>query len=67
MSLEVIILIVILGVYNLPGSTIILRNQKINTDKYTDKKQQKLAKIVDKNTMNKLVSANNQFGFKLFS
>ncbi|NEQ41275.1 MAG: hypothetical protein F6K40_35785, partial [Okeania sp. SIO3I5] len=53
MSLGAIILIVILGVYNLPGSTIIFRNQK----------QHKLAQKADKNTINKLVAANNKFGF----
>ncbi|MGD1701573.1 serpin family protein [Dapis sp. BLCC M229] len=57
MSLGVIILIVILGVYNLPGSTIIFRNHK----------QHKLAQTVDKSTLNKLVYANNKFGFQLFS
>ena len=57
MSLGAVILIVILGVYNLPGSTVIFRNQK----------QQKLAQTADKNTINKLVDANNQFGFQLFS
>ncbi|RQH28511.1 serpin family protein [Okeania hirsuta] len=57
MSLGAIILIVILGVYNLPGSTIILRNQK----------QHKLAQTVDTSTLNKLVNANNKFGFQLFS
>ena len=67
MSLGTIILIVILGVYNLPGSTIIFRNRKLDTDKYTNQMQQKLAQTGDKNTMKKLVSANNKFGFQLFS
>ncbi len=57
MSLGTIILIIILGVYNLSGSTIIFRNRN----------QHKLAQIADKNTINKLVSANNKFGFQLFS
>ena len=57
MSLGLTILIVIIGVYSLPGSTIIFRNQK----------QPKLAKTADKNTINKLVSANNKFAFQLFS
>ena len=56
-SLGAIILIVIMGVYNLSGSTIIFRNHK----------QHKLAQTVDKNTMIKLVSANNKFAFQLFS
>ena len=67
MSLGAIILIVILGVYNLPGSTIIFRNRKLNTDKYTNHNQHKLAQTADKNTMMKLVNANNKFGFQLFS
>ncbi|NEQ41274.1 MAG: serpin family protein [Okeania sp. SIO3I5] len=57
MSLGTITLIVIFGVYNLPGSTIIFRNQK----------QHKLAQKADKNTINKLVAANNKFGFQIFS
>ncbi|NEP86126.1 MAG: serpin family protein [Okeania sp. SIO2C2] len=67
MSLGAIILIVILGVYNLPGSTIIFRNRKLDTDKYTNQNQQKLAQTADENTMIKLVNANNKLGFKLFS
>ncbi|NES71375.1 MAG: hypothetical protein F6K24_42325, partial [Okeania sp. SIO2D1] len=66
-SLGVIILIVIIVVYNLPGSTIIFRNRKFDTDKYTNHKQQKLAQTADKNTMMKLVNANNKLGFQLFS
>ena len=66
-SLGTIILIVILGVYNLPGSTTIFRNRKFDTDKYTNHKQHQLAQTVDKNTMMKLVSANNKFAFQLFS
>ncbi len=67
MSLGAIILIVILGVYNLPGSTTIFRNRKFDTDKYTNQKQHKLAQTADENTMMKLVDANNKFGFQLFS
>ncbi|WP_305778163.1 serpin family protein, partial [Hydrocoleum sp. CS-953] len=57
MSLGATILIVVIGAYSLPGSTIIFPNHK----------QHKLAQTADKNTMNKLVSANNKFVFQLFS
>ncbi|MGD1715631.1 serpin family protein [Dapis sp. BLCC M172] len=57
MSLGATILIVVIGAYSLPGSTIIFPNQK----------QHKLAQTADKNTMNKLVYANNKLGFQLFS
>ena len=66
-SLGAITLILILGAYNLPGSTVIFRNRKLDTDKDTSKIQQKLAQKGDENTMIKLVDANNKFGFKLFS
>ncbi|NEQ41270.1 MAG: hypothetical protein F6K40_35760 [Okeania sp. SIO3I5] len=56
-SLGAIILIIILGVCNLPGSRIIFINQK----------QQKFAQTADKNTMMQLVYANNKFAFQLFS
>ena len=48
MSLGAIILIVILGVYNLPGSTVIFRNRKLDTDKETSQIQYKLAQKGDK-------------------
>ena len=48
MSLGAIILIVILGVYNLPGSTVIFRNRKLDTDKDTSQIQYKLAQKGDK-------------------
>ena len=66
-SLGAITLILILGAYNLPGSTVIFRNRKLDTDKDTSKIQHKLAQKGDENTMIKLVDANNKFGFKLFS
>ena len=43
MSLGAIIFIIILGVYNLPGSTVIFRNRKLDTDKDTSQIQYKLA------------------------
>jgi hypothetical protein len=43
MFLGTIILIVILGVYNLPGSTVIFINRKLDTDKDTSQIQYKLA------------------------
>jgi len=70
MSLGAIILIVILvilGVYNLPGSTVIFRNRKLDIDKYTGQMRHKLSQKGDENTMIKLVDANNKFGLKLFS
>ena len=48
MFLGTIILIVILGVYNLPGSTVIFRNRKLDTDKDTSQIQYKLAQKGDK-------------------
>ena len=66
-SLGAITLILILGAYNLPGSTVIFRNRKLDTDKDTSKMQHKLAQKRDKNTMIKLVNANNKFALQLFS
>ena len=43
MSLGAIIFIIILGVYNLPGSTVIFINRKLDTDKDTSQIQYKLA------------------------
>ena len=48
MSLGAIIFIIILGVYNLPGSTVIFRNRKLDTDKDTSQIQYKLAQKGDK-------------------
>ena len=48
MSLGAIIFIIILGVYNLPGSTVIFRNRKLDTDKDTSQVQYKLAQKGDK-------------------
>ncbi len=67
MSLRAIALIVILGVYHLPGAAIKLKNQKNYTDNHTDRVQNKLAKTGYMDMSMKLVSANNQFAFQLFS
>ena len=48
MSLGAIIFIIILGVYDLPGSTVIFRNRKLDTDKETSQIQYKLAQKGDK-------------------
>ena len=48
MFLGTIIFIIILGVYNLPGSTVIFRNRKLDTDKDTSQIQYKLAQKGDK-------------------
>ena len=48
MSLGAIIFIIILGVYNLPGSTVIFRNRKLDPDKDTSQIQYKLAQKGDK-------------------
>ncbi|MGD1714299.1 serpin family protein [Dapis sp. BLCC M172] len=67
MSLGTIALIVILGVYHLPGTAIKLKNQANYTDNYTNQSQNKLAQTGYMDMSMKLVSANNRFGFQLFS
>ena len=67
MSLGTIALIVILGVYHLPGTAIKLKNQENYTDNYTNQSQNKLAQTGYMDMSMKLVSANNRFGFQLFS
>ncbi len=67
MSVGTITLIVILGVYHLPGATIKLRSQEIHTDNHTNQNQDKLAQTGHNDMSMKLVYANNQFAFQIFS
>ncbi|MGD1806232.1 serpin family protein [Dapis sp. BLCC M126] len=67
MSLGAIALIVIFGIYHLPGAAIKLKSQKNYTDNHTNQTQNKLAQTGYMDISMKLVSANNQFAFQLFS
>ncbi|NEQ41269.1 MAG: serpin family protein [Okeania sp. SIO3I5] len=67
MSLGAIALFVIFGVYHLPGAAIKLKNQKNHTDNHTNPIQNQLAQTGYMDMSMKLVSANNQFAFQLFS
>ncbi|OZH51650.1 hypothetical protein AFK68_29570 [Hydrocoleum sp. CS-953] len=67
MSLGTIALILILGVYHLPGAAMKLRNREIYTDNHTNQMEDKLAQTGYMDISMKLVSANNQFAFQLFS
>ncbi|MEB3343469.1 serpin family protein [Okeania sp.] len=67
MSLRIIAFLALLGFSHLPGTAIRLNNQQNHTDNYINKMQNKLTQTVDTDMSMKLVSANNKFGFKLFS
>ncbi|MGD1701571.1 serpin family protein [Dapis sp. BLCC M229] len=67
MSPGIIALIVIFGVYHLPGAAIKSKNHKNHTDNHTNQMQNKLAQTGYMDMSMKLVSANNRFAFQLFS